>query len=80
MKTLKKGKLFYPIKYDAAALRLVADMQKQIDEYQEIIDNIFILLHFPKQQILAKYDDKVSDIFRRIIELQKQAETNTKSN
>ena len=79
MKPLKKGKLFYTIKYDAAALRLVADMQKEIDQYQEIIDNIFILLHFPKQQILAKHDAKVSDIFRRIIELQKQAETNTKS-
>ena len=79
MKLLKKGKLFYTIKYDAAALRLVADMQKEIDEYQEIIDNIFMLLHFPKQQILAKYDDKVSDIFRKIIELQKQAGIETKS-
>ena len=79
MKPLKKGKLFYTIKYDAAALRLVADMQKEIDEYQEIIDNIFMLLHFPKQQILAKYDDKVSDIFRKIIELQKQAGIETKS-
>lgn len=44
MKPLKKGKLNYTIKYDESALKLIADMQKKIDEYERALDNILLCL------------------------------------
>ena len=44
MKTFKRGKLHYTIKYDESALKFIADLQKKIDEYGRAMDAIILAL------------------------------------
>lgn len=41
---MKIGELYYTVKCDESALRLVADMQKKIDEYGRAMDAIILAL------------------------------------
>lgn len=69
----KKGKLYYTIKYDEVVLRLITDMQKKLDMYENDVKMLLHtiinpdFLHIPESE-----NEDINFIQKQLIKLKKE--------